>query len=247
MTALSLELTDITKDWVSYFVMLCQSLQLTSVVVCLWVFLLLVLSSASEMHTQSGWKSDDWLGHCRIFHCFAFKNSCVAFAVYFGSLSSCTMKRRPINFVAFGRIWAESISLYTRILPAASFLCHVITTFMHLADAFIQSDLQLHSGYTFLLVHVFPGNRTHNLSLSWCNVLPLSHTGTRWTPETHCYWKPYTLLQSHCSTIFHRWCCMLWAVPSLLHTFFLPIVLVHRLILISFVQRMYFQKWSDFF
>ncbi len=51
-------------------------------------------------------------------------------------------------------------------------------TFMHLADAFIQSDLQLHSGYTFLLVHVFPGNRTHNLSLSWRNVLPLSHTGT---------------------------------------------------------------------
>ncbi len=38
-----------------------------------------------------------------------------------------------------------------------------IFTFMHLADAFIQSDLQLHSGYTFSLVHVFPGNRTHNL------------------------------------------------------------------------------------
>ncbi len=36
-------------------------------------------------------------------------------------------------------------------------------TFMHLADAFIQSDLQLHSGYTFSLVHVFTGNRTHNL------------------------------------------------------------------------------------
>ncbi len=28
-------------------------------------------------------------------------------------------------------------------------------TFMHLADAFIQSDLQLHSGYTFLLVHMY--------------------------------------------------------------------------------------------
>ncbi len=27
-------------------------------------------------------------------------------------------------------------------------------TFMHLADAFIQSDLQLHSGYTFSLVRV---------------------------------------------------------------------------------------------
>ncbi len=34
---------------------------------------------------------------------------------------------------------------------------------LHLADAFIQSDLQLQSGYTFSLVHVFPGNRTHNL------------------------------------------------------------------------------------
>ncbi len=39
----------------------------------------------------------------------------------------------------------------------------VTFTFMHLADAFIQSDLQLHSGYTFSLVHVIPGNRTHNL------------------------------------------------------------------------------------
>ncbi len=27
---------------------------------------------------------------------------------------------------------------------------------MHLADAFIQSDLQLHSGYTFLISMVFP-------------------------------------------------------------------------------------------
>ncbi len=36
-------------------------------------------------------------------------------------------------------------------------------TFMNLADTFIQSDLQLHSGYTFSSVCVFPGNRTHNL------------------------------------------------------------------------------------
>ncbi len=49
---------------------------------------------------------------------------------------------------------------------------------MHLADAFIQSDLQLHSGYTFSLVHVFPGNRTHNLLRNRRNALPLSHTGT---------------------------------------------------------------------
>ncbi len=49
---------------------------------------------------------------------------------------------------------------------------------MHLADAFIQRDLQLHSGYTFPLVHVFPGNRTHNLLHNRRNALPLSHTGT---------------------------------------------------------------------
>ncbi len=51
-------------------------------------------------------------------------------------------------------------------------------TFTHLADAFIQSDLQLHSGYTFSLVCVFPGNRTHNLLRCWRDALPLSHTGT---------------------------------------------------------------------
>ncbi len=51
-------------------------------------------------------------------------------------------------------------------------------TFMHLADAFIQSDLQLHSGYTISLVCVFPGNQTHNLLRCWRNALPLSHTGT---------------------------------------------------------------------
>ncbi len=49
---------------------------------------------------------------------------------------------------------------------------------LHLADAFIQSDLQLHSGYTFSLVYVFPGNWTHNLLHCWRNALPLSHTGT---------------------------------------------------------------------
>ncbi len=33
-------------------------------------------------------------------------------------------------------------------------ILNYIFTFMHLADAFIQSDLQLHSGYTFPLVCV---------------------------------------------------------------------------------------------
>ncbi len=39
-----------------------------------------------------------------------------------------------------------------------------IFTFMHLADAFIQSDLQcIEAIHFFLSVHVFPGSRTHNL------------------------------------------------------------------------------------
>ncbi len=43
----------------------------------------------------------------------------------------------------------------------SSFQCHMITfTFMHLADAFIQSDLQT---ILFFSVCVFPGNWTHNL------------------------------------------------------------------------------------
>ncbi len=37
-----------------------------------------------------------------------------------------------------------------------------ITFFMHLADAFIQSDLQCIQAIYLLSVCVFPGNRTHN-------------------------------------------------------------------------------------
>ncbi len=51
MTALSLELMDITRVWVSSFVMLCQAFTATiAVVVCLWVFLPLVLASESEIN-----------------------------------------------------------------------------------------------------------------------------------------------------------------------------------------------------
>ncbi len=42
-------------------------------------------------------------------------------------------------------------------------LFFVLFTFMHLADAFIQSDLQCIQAINFLSVCVFPGNRTHNL------------------------------------------------------------------------------------
>ncbi len=47
--------------------------------------------------------------------------------------------------------------------PKSSFQMTFTFTFMHLADAFIQSDLQCIQVIHFLSVHVFPGNRTHNL------------------------------------------------------------------------------------
>ncbi len=73
----------------------------------LWVFLPLVLSSASEMHAQS---SLAWpLPNIPLSY---LQNSWVAFAICFVALSIRTMKRRPIHFATFGWIWAERISLY---------------------------------------------------------------------------------------------------------------------------------------
>ncbi len=95
------------------------------------------------------------------------------------------------NLPLHGILWHAKYLLWItavicKINLISCFTCSSISslftfTFMHLADAFIQSDLQLHSGYTFSLVHVFPGNRTHNLLRNWRNALPLSHTGTLFT------------------------------------------------------------------
>ncbi len=96
-------------------------------------------------------------------------------------------------------------------------------TFMHLADAFIQSDLQLHSGYKFLLVHVFPGNRTHNLSLSWRNVLPLSHTGTQSLNGKIAIGNGLLITRSdhwflsYGISFLLRFCCALWLISSISH------------------------------
>ncbi len=48
-------------------------------------------------------------------------------------------------------------------------------TFMNLADAFIQSDLQSIQAIHLLSVCVFPVNWTHNLLHCKCSALPLSH------------------------------------------------------------------------
>ncbi len=49
---------------------------------------------------------------------------------------------------------------------------------LHLADAFIQSDLQGIQAIHFLSVRVFPGNRTHNLCAANAMLQPLSHRNT---------------------------------------------------------------------
>ncbi len=114
MTALCLELMDITRDWVSCFMMLCQAFTVADFSCCLFVGLSAFSFVFSKWNACSiELKSGDWLGHCRIFHFLTFKNSWVAFAECFGSLSIRTMKRRPINFAAFGLNLAEGISLYT--------------------------------------------------------------------------------------------------------------------------------------
>jgi len=112
---------DITRDCFSSFVMLYQAFTATdAVVVCLWVFLPLALSSTHGMQLNRAeirtltwpWKNLQFF--------FTFK-------ICFGSLSICTMKRHPINFGQFGGIWADSIPIHFRIHLVASVLCHVIT------------------------------------------------------------------------------------------------------------------------
>ena len=58
-------------------------------------------------------RSGDWLGHCITFHFFALKISLVAFAVWFRSLSICTVKWHPMSSEAFGWIWADNIARNT--------------------------------------------------------------------------------------------------------------------------------------
>ena len=68
---------------------------------CLQFLLVLVLPFSfvfSKWNAFSiGFRSDDWLGHYMTFLFFALKNSLVAFTVCFGSLSICTVKRRPMS------------------------------------------------------------------------------------------------------------------------------------------------------
>ncbi len=67
-------LMDIVRDCVSWFVMLCQAFTATDFSCCLFVGLSAFSFVFSKWNKCSiRLKSGDWLGHCRIFHLFTFK------------------------------------------------------------------------------------------------------------------------------------------------------------------------------
>ncbi len=107
------ELLDITGDWVSSSGMHCQAFTAADFSCCLWVFLPLVLSSARSSNEE--------------FSTFTFKNFWLAFGVCFGSSSSCTIKRRPINCCIWLNLGREYFSTHFRFHPAASVFCLIIT------------------------------------------------------------------------------------------------------------------------
>ncbi len=95
-------------------VMLCQASTATVFISCLFLGHFPFSFVFSKWNACSiGFRSGDWLGHCITVHFFPFKNSLVAFAVCFGSLSICTVKRRPMSSEAFGWIWADNIARNT--------------------------------------------------------------------------------------------------------------------------------------
>ncbi len=117
------------------------------------------------------------------------------------------------------------------------------------AVCFGSFPLVLWSAAQSTLLHLIEsGQRVYPCTLqnsSGCFCLLSRHQKT---PVTQCHWKP-------CSSCHHTAppcftddvvCFGSWAVPSLLHTFFFP-SFCYRLILLSAVQRMLFQKCSGFF
>ncbi len=134
MTALSLELMDLTGDWVSSFVVLFQAFTAADFSCCLFACLSSISFVFSKWNACSiGLRSGDWLGHCGIFHLLTFKHSWVAFALCLGSLSICTMKWRPINFA-----WSSSINTSNRV-PLEAMHAHAIPLLHHVSQMMLHA------------------------------------------------------------------------------------------------------------
>ncbi len=71
-----------------------------------------------------------------------------------------------------------------------------LITFTHLADAFIQSDLQCIQVIHVLSACVFPGNRTHNLELPTTQCSNHWATGTRYCSCGYLTCRNYSTCQS---------------------------------------------------
>ena len=144
ITAWSLERIDITRHWVSSLVMLCQASTATVFSSCLFLGHFSFSFVFSKWNACSiGFRSGDWLGHCITFHFFALKNSLVAFTICFGSLSICTVKRRPFLDVVWQTLiwsscfwgspmvyilWWTLYSLWWSLLLIADFHTHTPTS-----------------------------------------------------------------------------------------------------------------------
>ncbi len=64
---------------------------------------------------------------------------------------------------------------------------------MHLADAFIQSDLHCIQVSTFLSALAFPGNRTHDLGVAGAMLYQLSYRKAVYLMATR--WRRHSVLQ----------------------------------------------------
>ncbi len=88
------------------------------------------------------------------------------------------------------RVWERERERDTSKAPSCTF------TFMHLADAFIQSDLQLHSGYTYLFFCIF-----------FCICVPWESNPQPFALLTQC-----STTEPHRNTVFSvaQWRCTTW-------------------------------------
>ncbi len=109
--------------------------------------------------------------------------------------------------------------------------CCMIWVIVHLYYEVLSNQLcsiWLNLGRQYIPVHF----RIQSTASVICHIIIIN-------PVTQCHWKPFMLITSHCSTMFHRWCCLLWIMScSKPSPYFFSI---------SAVQRILFQKWSGFF
>lgn len=87
----------------------CAFLQVSSLATCSWAFVF----SLQQMKCSSfRFSEGDYLGHFWTFHFFALKKVLDCFLSMFRSLSICTVMLQKC-VLAFGRMWADNITLYT--------------------------------------------------------------------------------------------------------------------------------------